>query len=130
MPEAAAKKTAETRLQEFEKSQTRSDIPEFKSGDTVRVNVRIREGDRERIQAFQGICIARKGGGIRETMTVRKISFGVGVERTFLVSSPQVESIKVIREAHVRRAKLYYLRNLVGKKASRLKDKKRVVLEG
>jgi large subunit ribosomal protein L19 len=129
MPETATKKTAEARLQEYEKSRTRDDIPDFRAGDTVRINVRIREGDRERIQAFQGICIARKGGGMRETITVRKISFGVGVERTFLVNSPQVESIKVVREAHVRRAKLYYLRNLVGKKASRLKDKKRVVLE-
>jgi large subunit ribosomal protein L19 len=129
MPETATKKTAETRLQEFEKSRIRQDIPSFKSGDTIRVNVRIREGDRERIQAFQGICIARKGGGMRETLTVRKISFGVGVERTFLINSPQIESIKVVREAHVRRAKLYYLRDLVGKKASRLKDKKRVTLE-
>ena len=99
-------------------------IPEFQPGDTLRVNVRIKEGDRERIQAFEGVCIARDGGGINETFTVRKISFGEGVERRFPILSPNIESIEVKRRGVVRRAKLYYLRDRVGK-ARRLRDRKR-----
>lgn len=93
------------------------DIPEFSPGDTVSVNVRIREGDRERVQRFEGVCIARAGAGLNENFTVRKISFGEGVERVFPVVSPMIESIEVKRKGHVRRAKLYYLRNLRGKSA-------------
>ncbi|WP_367187528.1 50S ribosomal protein L19 [Henriciella sp.] len=92
-------------------------IPDFSAGDTVSVNVRIREGDRERVQRFEGVCIARAGAGLNENFTVRKISFGEGVERVFPVVSPMIESIEVKRKGHVRRAKLYYLRNLRGKSA-------------
>src|SRR5579862_3346361 len=92
-------------------------IPNFAPGDTVRVNVRIKEGERERIQAFEGVCIARAGGGLQESFTVRKISFGEGVERLFPVMSPMIESIEVKRRGAVRRAKLYYLRDRRGKSA-------------
>ncbi|MEX6632933.1 50S ribosomal protein L19 [Hyphococcus lacteus] len=92
-------------------------IPEFGAGDTVKVNVRIKEGERERIQAFEGVCIARKGGGLNEAFTIRKISFGEGVERVFPIYSPLVDSIEVIRRGKVRRAKLYYLRDRRGKSA-------------
>ena len=92
-------------------------VPEFAPGDTVRVNVKVREGERERIQAFEGVCIARSGGGLNESFTVRKISFGEGVERVFPVYSPLVDSIKVTRRGKVRRAKLYYLRERRGKSA-------------
>ena len=92
-------------------------IPAFAPGDTLRVNVRIREGDRERIQAFEGVCIARAGGGLQESFTVRKISFGEGVERLFPLLSPMIESIEVKRRGAVRRAKLYYLRDRRGKSA-------------
>src|SRR6202161_3648769 len=92
-------------------------IPNFGPGDTVRVNVRIREGERERVQAFEGVCIARAGGGIQESFTVRKISFGEGVERVFPLLSPMIESIEVKRRGVVRRAKLYYLRDRRGKSA-------------
>ncbi len=92
-------------------------IPEFQPGDTLRVNVRIKEGERERIQAFEGVCIARDGGGINETFTVRKSSFGEGVERRFPILSPNVDSIEVKRRGVVRRAKLYYLRDRRGKSA-------------
>jgi large subunit ribosomal protein L19 len=92
-------------------------IPYFQPGDTVRVNVRIKEGDRERIQAYEGVCIARSGGGLQENFTVRKISFGEGVERVFPVLSPMIESIEVKRRGAVRRAKLYYLRDRRGKSA-------------
>lgn len=98
-------------------SQMRNDIPDFKSGTTVVVNVRIREGEKERIQAFEGVVISREGNGIAETFTVRKVSSGIGVERTFPVHSPIVESVKVLRRGKVRRAKLYYLRNRSGKSA-------------
>lgn len=110
-------------LQEVEREQTRSDIPDVSPGDTVRVLVRIREGNRERLQPFEGVCIARKGGGLRETLTVRKVSGGVGIERIFPLHSPMITEIKVIRRGKVRRAKLYYLRALRGKKA-RLKEKR------
>jgi len=92
-------------------------IPEFAPGDTLRVNVRIKEGERERVQAFEGVCIARSGGGLHESFTVRKISFGEGVERVFPVMSPMIESIEVKRRGVVRRAKLYYLRDRRGKSA-------------
>ena len=92
-------------------------IPEFQPGDTLRVNVRIKEGERERVQAFEGVCIARDGGGVNETFTVRKISFGEGVERKFPILSPNIESIEVKRRGVVRRAKLYYLRDRRGKSA-------------
>jgi len=95
----------------------RDDIPDFRPGDTVKVNVKVVEGNRSRIQAFQGIVIARQGGGVRETFTVRKISFGVGVERTFPVHAPTIDSVEVVTRGDVRRAKLYYLRGLRGKKA-------------
>jgi large subunit ribosomal protein L19 len=92
-------------------------IPEFQPGDTVRVNVRIKEGERERVQAYEGVCIARAGGGVHESFTVRKISFGEGVERVFPLRSPMIESIEVKRRGAVRRAKLYYLRDRRGKSA-------------
>ena len=92
-------------------------IPTFAPGDTLRVNVKISEGDRERVQAFEGVCIARAGGGVNETFTVRKLSFGEGVERVFPLHSPVVDSIEVKRKGKVRRAKLYYLRGLTGKRA-------------
>jgi large subunit ribosomal protein L19 len=92
-------------------------IPEFGPGDTVRVNVRIKEGERERVQAYEGVCIARSGGGLQESFTVRKISFGEGVERVFPIMSPSIESIEVKRRGVVRRAKLYYLRDRRGKSA-------------
>ena len=92
-------------------------IPEFQPGDTLRVNVKIKEGERERVQAFEGVCIARAGGGVNETFTVRKISFGEGVERKFPILSPMIESIEVKRRGVVRRAKLYYLRDRRGKSA-------------
>lgn len=92
-------------------------IPDFQPGDTLRVNVRIKEGERERIQAFEGVCIARAGGGVNENFTVRKISFGEGVERVFPILSPNIESIEVKRRGIVRRAKLYYLRDRRGKSA-------------
>lgn len=99
----------------------RNDIPDFKAGDTVKVNVRVVEGGRERVQTFEGVVIARDGGGLRATFTVRKISFGVGVERVFPVHAPIIQSIEVARRGDVRRAKLYYLRDRVGK-AARIKE--------
>jgi large subunit ribosomal protein L19 len=107
---------------ETQKEFLRDDLPEFRAGDTLRVNVRVREGEKERIQAFEGVCIGRKHGGVNETFTVRKISSGVGVERIFPLHSPMIESIKVMRRGRVRRAKLYYLRNLRGK-AARIKER-------
>jgi large subunit ribosomal protein L19 len=107
---------------ETQKEYIREDVPDFRPGDTLRVNVRVREGEKERIQAFEGVCIARKHGGVNETFTVRKISSGVGVERIFPLHSPMLESIKVVRRGRVRRAKLYYLRNLRGK-AARIKER-------
>ncbi len=102
-------------------NQLRTDIPEFRPGDTLAVHVRVIEGDKERIQVFQGVCIKRKGGGINETFTVRKISNGIGVERIFPLHSPRLAKIEVKRRGKVRRAKLYYLRNLRGK-AARIKE--------
>jgi len=110
-------------LDDIEAAQLRDDIPDFSPGDTVRVDVRVAEGGRERTQAFEGVVIARKGGGIRETFTVRKISFGVGVERIFPVHAPIIDKIEVLRRGDVRRAKLYFLRDRVGK-ATRIKEKR------
>ena len=104
----------------------RADIPEFRPGDTVKVHVRVVEGNRSRIQVFQGVMISRQGGGARETFTVRKVSFGVGVERTFPVHTPVVEKIEVVTRGDVRRAKLYYLRELRGK-AAKIKEKREPV---
>jgi large subunit ribosomal protein L19 len=101
----------------------RSDIPAFRAGDTLKVHVRVIEGSRERVQVFQGVVIRRQGGGIRETFTVRKVSFGVGVERTFPVHSPNISEIEVVTRGDVRRAKLYYLRELRGK-AAKIKEKR------
>lgn len=110
-------------IETLEKEQLRSDIPEFAPGDTVRVHAKIVEGSRERIQMFEGVVIGRQGTGVRETFTVRRISYGVGVERMFPVHSPRIEKIDVLRKGVVRRAKLYYLRNLTGK-AARIKEKR------
>jgi large subunit ribosomal protein L19 len=98
-------------------------VPPFRPGDTLRVNVRVKEGEKERVQAFEGVCIARRGSGVSESFTVRKISNGVGVERIFPVHSPMLAEIIVVRRGRVRRAKLYYLRNLTGK-ATRIREKK------
>ena len=110
-------------IETLEKEQLRSDIPAFGPGDTVRVHAKIVEGSRERIQMFEGVVIARQGTGVRETFTVRRISYGAGVERMFPVHSPRIEKIDVVRKGIVRRAKLYYLRNLTGK-AARIKEKR------
>lgn len=108
-------------IRELEKEQLRSDLPSFRPGDTLRVHVKVIEGQRERIQVFEGVVIRRRGTGISETFTVRKISNGVGVERTFPLHSPVIDKIEVVRRGKVRRAKLYYLRNLRGK-AARIKE--------
>jgi large subunit ribosomal protein L19 len=113
-------------LDELDAAQLRSDVPDFRPGDTLDVGVRVVEGNRSRVQHFQGVVIRRQGGGIRETFTVRKVSFGVGVERTFPVHTPVIESIKVVSRGDVRRAKLYYLRELRGKKA-KIKEKRDTV---
>ncbi len=110
-------------IQALEAEQLRSDIPEFRPGDTVRVHAKIVEGTRERIQVFEGVVIARQGSGVREMFTVRRISYGIGVERVFPVHSPRIEKIEVTRRGIVRRAKLYYLRNLTGK-AARIKERR------
>ena len=112
-------------LDEIDAAQLRSDVPDFRPGDTLDVGVRVVEGNRSRVQRFQGVVIRRQGGGIRETFTVRKVSFGVGVERTFPVHTPVIEDIKVVTRGDVRRAKLYYLRELRGKKA-KIKEKRDV----
>ena len=109
-------------LDEIVQEQLRQDVPDFGPGDTVRVGVRVVEGDRERLQDFEGICISRRGGGINESFTLRRIaSHGIGVERTFLLHSPRLDTIRVMRRGKVRRAKLYYLRGLSGK-AARIKE--------
>ncbi|WP_337949255.1 50S ribosomal protein L19 [Mitsuokella jalaludinii] len=110
-------------IETLDKEQLRSDIPDFAPGDTVRVHAKIVEGSRERIQMFEGVVISRQGTGVRETFTVRRISYGIGVERMFPVHSPRIEKIDVLRKGIVRRAKLYYLRNLTGK-AARIKEKR------
>jgi large subunit ribosomal protein L19 len=111
------------RLQEVEESYQKKDLPDFRAGDTVRVHVRVSEGDKERIQIFQGVVIARRGSGTRETFTVRKISGGIGVERVLPIHSPVIAQIDVVRRGKVRRAKLYYLRNLRGK-AARIEERR------
>ena len=110
------------KLDGVEKTQMKESTPTFQPGDTLRVHVRIKEGNKERLQAFEGICIARKHGGVRETVTVRKVSFGVGVERIFPLHATVIDHIDVIRHGKVRRAKLYYLRDLRGK-AARIKER-------
>ncbi len=113
-------------LDDLDAAQLRSDHPDFRPGDTLVVGVRVVEGNRSRVQRFQGVVIRRQGGGVRETFTVRKVSFGVGVERTFPVHTPVIEDIKVVTRGDVRRAKLYYLRELRGKKA-KIKEKRETV---
>src|ERR1700742_4000182 len=108
--------------EQFDKMSATKDIPDFAPGDTLVVNVKVVEGDRTRVQAYEGVCIGRSGGGLNESFTVRKISYGEGVERVFPIMSPMIDSIKVVRRGKVRRAKLYYLRNLRGKSA-RIVDK-------
>ncbi len=108
---------------ETQKEWLRTDRPPFRPGDTLRVSVRVREGEKERLQAFEGVCIARRGSGVSRTFTVRKVSNGIGVERIFPLHSPSVADITVVRRGRVRRAKLYYLRNLTGK-ATRIREKK------
>ena len=103
--------------EQIEKLSAGKDIPDFAPGDTLIVNVKVREGDRTRVQAYEGLCIGRSGGGINQSFTVRKISYGEGVERVFPLYSPMIDSIKLVRRGKVRRAKLYYLRGLRGKKA-------------
>ncbi len=110
-------------ISEITKEQLRTDLPTFRPGDTVRVHVKVVEGTRERIQMYEGVVIKRRGGGISETFTVRKISSGVGVERTFPVHTPKIANLEVIRRGKVRRAKLYYLRELRGK-AARIKERR------
>jgi large subunit ribosomal protein L19 len=112
-----------TAIAELEQAQLRSDIPAFRPGDTLKVHVKVTEGNRSRIQIFQGVVIRRQGGGARETFTVRKISYGVGVERTFPVHTPAIDKIEVVTRGRVRRAKLYYLRSLRGK-AARIRERR------
>lgn len=110
-------------LDMIEKQQLRTDLPNFKPGDTIKVHVKIREGDKERIQVFEGVCIAQKHGSVRATFTVRKISFGHGVERIFPLHSKVIDKVEIVRSGRVRRAKLYYIRQLRGK-AARIKEAK------
>ena len=109
-------------IDEIEREQLRPDVAEFGVGDTVRVHVKVVEGNRERVQAFEGVCMRYRSGGVKTNFTVRKISHGVGLERTFLLHSPQIDKIEVLRRGQVRRAQLYYLRGLVGK-AARIKER-------
>ena len=109
-------------IRAIESEQLKKDLPKFNVGDTLRVMVKVVEGDRERLQAFEGICIAKRHGSIRETFTLRRVSYGIGVERTFPLHSPRLDKITVLRRGKVRRAKLYYLRNLSGK-AAKIKEK-------
>ena len=109
-------------IAEIEKEYMKTDVPKFDVGDTVRVSVKVKEGNRERVQAFEGIVIAKKNGSVRESFTVRRVSFGVGIERTFPLHSPRLASIEVMKHGRVRRAKLYYLRNLSGK-AAKIREK-------
>ena len=112
-----------TIIDQIEKEQLRSDLASFNIGDTVRVMVKVKEGEKERIQAYEGVVIAKKGSSIRETFTVRRVSFGIGVERTFPLHSPRIDKIIVVRKGKVRRAKIYYIRNLSGK-AAKVKEVK------
>jgi len=117
------------RLRTVQREGLREDIPDFRPGDTVKVMVRVREGDKERLQAFEGVCLGRRGGGISETFTVRKISAGVGVERIFPLHSPAIAQIEMVRRGRVRRAKLYYLRRLAGK-AARIRGRQETATTG
>lgn len=111
-------------IDEIEQRQFKAEIPEFRVGDTIRIGVRVVEGNRERVQDFEGVVISRRSGGINENFTIRRIaSHGIGVERTFLLHSPRVENIRIVRQGKVRRAKLYYLRGLTGK-AARIKERR------
>jgi large subunit ribosomal protein L19 len=110
-------------LDSVDSASLRDDVPDFRAGDTVKVHVKVVEGNRSRIQVFQGVVIRRQGGGVRETFTVRKVSFGVGVERTFPVHTPAIDKIELVTRGDVRRAKLYYLRNLRGK-AAKIREKR------
>lgn len=110
-------------IDQIEKEQLRNDLTSFNIGDTVRVSVKVKEGEKERIQAYEGVVIAKKGSSIRETFTVRRVSFGIGVERTFPLHSPKIEKIVVVRKGKVRRAKIYYIRDLSGK-AAKVKEQK------
>ena len=112
-----------TIIDQIEKEQLRSDLASFNIGDTVRVMVKVKEGEKERIQAYEGVVIAKKGSSIRETFTVRRVSFGIGVERTFPIHSPKIDKIIVVRKGKVRRAKIYYIRDLSGK-AAKVKEVK------
>lgn len=108
-------------IEQVEREQLKQDITPFNVGDTIRVSVKVVEGDKERVQAYEGVCIAKKGSGIRENFTVRRVSFGIGIERTFPLHSPRITKIEVIHKGKVRRAKLYYLRNRQGK-AAKIKE--------
>lgn len=110
-------------IRAIEREQMKEELPNFGPGDTVRVHVKVKEGGRERVQVFEGVVIKRNGGGLNETFTVRRVSYGIGVERTFLVHSPRVEKIEVTRRGRVRRARLFYLRDRVGK-AAKVKEKR------
>ncbi len=110
-------------LRSIEQKQMRDDIPSFKTGDTVKVHVKVKEGNRERIQVFEGIVIKRHGGGLKETFTVRRVSYGIGTERVFPLHTPRIDHIEVVRHGRVRRAKLYYLRDRTGK-AARIKERR------
>jgi len=110
-------------LDSVDAASLRTDVPDFRAGDTVKVHVKVVEGNRSRVQVFQGVVIRRQGGGVRETFTVRKVSFGVGVERTFPVHTPVIEKVELVSRGDVRRAKLYYLRNLRGK-AAKIREKR------
>jgi large subunit ribosomal protein L19 len=112
-------------ISDLQQEGLRKDVPEFRPGDTVRVSVRVREGEKERLQAFEGVCIGRRGAGASESFTVRKVSSGIGVERIFPLHSPNLAEIKVVRLGRVRRAKLYYLRKLSGK-AARIRERREV----
>ena len=112
-----------TIIDQIEKEQLRNDVPSFNIGDTVRVMVKVKEGEKERVQAYEGVVIAKKGSSVRETFTVRRVSFGIGVERTFPLHSPRIDKIIVVRKGKVRRAKIYYIRDLSGKAAKVKEDK-------
>jgi large subunit ribosomal protein L19 len=114
-------------VEKVSSAQLRKSVPAFRPGDTVRVHVRITEGDKSRVQSFEGVVIGRRGRSVQETFTVRKVSFGIGVERIFPLHSPSIENIELVRSGKVRRAKLYYLREKKGKKASRIKESERTL---
>lgn len=118
------------KLDLVERPRLRKDVPAFRPGDTVKVHVRVSEGGRERIQVFQGVVIGRRGGGLRESFTVRKVSFGVGVERTFPIHAPMMSKLEIVQHGKVRRAKLYYLRELTGRKAKIRERRVAVPMEG